>query len=105
MTAGARVAAHTLGPDGVAALVDAGVDSVEHGTGLSASLIAEMARRRTALVPTMPAGDTMGHVAARRGPARRVACSAASMVAPVAMPSSTTMAVRSRTSIFGRPDR
>src|SRR6185436_14395279 len=51
--AGARVAVHTFAEESVAALVRAGVDSVEHGTGLSSADIAEMASRGTALVPTM----------------------------------------------------
>ncbi|MQA24033.1 MAG: amidohydrolase family protein [Micromonosporaceae bacterium] len=51
--AGARVAAHTFDEATVAMLVRAGVDSVEHGTGLSVDLVDEMARRGTALVPTM----------------------------------------------------
>jgi imidazolonepropionase-like amidohydrolase len=51
--AGARVAAHLFAEESVAALVRAGVDSVEHGTGLSDEDIAEMAARGTALVPTM----------------------------------------------------
>ena len=51
--AGARVAAHLFAEESVAALVRAGVDSVEHGTGLSEQDIAEMANRGTALVPTM----------------------------------------------------
>ena len=51
--AGARVAAHLFGEESVAALVRAGVDSVEHGTGLSEEDIAVMADQRTALVPTM----------------------------------------------------
>src|SRR2546421_9431233 len=46
--AGARVATHTFAEESVAALVRAGVDSVEHGTGLSADDIAEMAGRGTA---------------------------------------------------------
>ena len=51
--AGVRVAAHLFAEESVAALVRAGVDSVEHGTGLSDEDIAEMARRKTAFVPTM----------------------------------------------------
>jgi imidazolonepropionase-like amidohydrolase len=51
--AGAKVAVHTFSEEAVATLVRAGVDSVEHGTGLSADLIDEMARRGTAFVPTM----------------------------------------------------
>jgi imidazolonepropionase-like amidohydrolase len=37
----------------VATFVRAGVDSVEHGTGLSLNLIDDMARRGTTLTPTM----------------------------------------------------
>jgi imidazolonepropionase-like amidohydrolase len=51
--AGARVAVHTFSEEAVATLVRAGVDSVEHGTGLSLDLIDEMARRGTTLTPTM----------------------------------------------------
>jgi len=51
--AGARAAVHTFSEEAVAVMVRAGVDSVEHGTGLSLELIDEMARHGTALVPTM----------------------------------------------------
>lgn len=63
--AGARVAVHTFAEESVAALVRAGVDSVEHGTGLSDEDIAEMARRGTALVPTMINVATFGGIAQR----------------------------------------
>ena len=49
---GARVTAHTFGEDAVAMLVDAGVDGIEHGTGMSDRVIAAMAERSVALVPT-----------------------------------------------------
>jgi imidazolonepropionase-like amidohydrolase len=61
--AGARVAVHTFAEESVAALVRAGVDSVEHGTGLSDDDIAEMARRGTAFVPTMLNMATLGRIA------------------------------------------
>jgi len=61
--AGARVAVHTFGEEAVSALVRAGVDSVEHGTGLNDDDIAEMARRGTALVPTMLNVLTFGSIA------------------------------------------
>jgi imidazolonepropionase-like amidohydrolase len=61
--AGVRVAAHTFSEEAVATLVHAGVDSVEHGTGLSLDLIDEMARRGTALVPTMINIETFGDIA------------------------------------------
>lgn len=65
--AGARVAAHTFSEAAVAALVRAGVDSVEHGTGLSHDLVAEMARRGTALVPTMINVETFEAIAQQAG--------------------------------------
>ncbi|MDO5736052.1 MAG: amidohydrolase family protein [Propionibacteriaceae bacterium] len=50
---GARVTAHCFGEQSVAELVNAGIDCIEHGTGLSDDVIAAMAERNTALVPTM----------------------------------------------------
>ncbi|XVV11550.1 amidohydrolase family protein [Actinoplanes sp. CA-131856] len=61
--AGARAAVHTFSEEGVAMMVRAGVDSVEHGTGLSLDLIDEMARRGTAFVPTMINIRTFGKIA------------------------------------------
>ena len=61
--AGARAAVHTFSEEGVDIMVRAGVDSVEHGTGLSLGLIDEMARRGTALVPTMINIRTFGGIA------------------------------------------
>ncbi|WP_249714539.1 amidohydrolase family protein [Rhizomonospora bruguierae] len=63
--AGARVTAHTFGEEAVATLVRAGIDCVEHGTGLSPEIIEEMARRGTALVPTMINIQTFGEIADR----------------------------------------
>lgn len=50
---GARVTAHCFGEQAVHELVAAGIDCIEHGTGLSDEGIEDMARRGTALVPTM----------------------------------------------------
>jgi imidazolonepropionase-like amidohydrolase len=61
--AGARAAVHTFSEEGVEIMVKAGVDSVEHGTGLTLDLIDEMARRRTAMVPTMINIRTFGKIA------------------------------------------
>jgi imidazolonepropionase-like amidohydrolase len=61
--AGARAAVHTFSEEGVEIMVKAGVDSVEHGTGLSLELIDEMASRGTALVPTMINIRTFGGIA------------------------------------------
>jgi imidazolonepropionase-like amidohydrolase len=63
--AGARVATHTFSEEAVQVLVRAGVDSVEHGTGLSLDLVDELARRGTALVPTMINIATFGGIADR----------------------------------------
>jgi imidazolonepropionase-like amidohydrolase len=49
---GARVTAHCFGEQSVAELVAGGIDCLEHGTGLTGDVIAEMARQGTALVPT-----------------------------------------------------
>ncbi len=50
---GARVTAHTFGTDALPGLVRAGIDCIEHGTGLTEELIGEMAGRGTAVVPTL----------------------------------------------------
>jgi imidazolonepropionase-like amidohydrolase len=51
--AGARVTAHVFGAEALPGLLAAGIDCIEHGTGLSADTITEMAVRGTALVPTL----------------------------------------------------
>jgi imidazolonepropionase-like amidohydrolase len=50
---GAKVAAHCFGRDAVQVLLDAGVDSIEHGTGLSLEQLDQMASSGVALVPTV----------------------------------------------------
>jgi imidazolonepropionase-like amidohydrolase len=50
---GCRVTAHVFGEQAVAELVAAGIDGIEHGTGIDNTLIAIMAERQVALVPTM----------------------------------------------------
>ena len=50
---GIRVAAHSLTLSGARMAVAAGVDSIEHGFGISPELAADMAARGTALVPTL----------------------------------------------------
>ncbi len=64
-TAGVRAAVHTFSEEAVEIMVRAGVDSIEHGTGLSLDLIDEMARRGTALVPTMINIATFGGIAGK----------------------------------------
>jgi imidazolonepropionase-like amidohydrolase len=50
---GARITAHTFSEDTLPGLISAGFDCLEHATGLDDDLTAEMARRGTALVPTL----------------------------------------------------
>jgi imidazolonepropionase-like amidohydrolase len=50
---GIKVAAHSLTLSGAKMAVAAGVDSIEHGFGISADLAADMAGRGTVLVPTL----------------------------------------------------
>ncbi len=66
--AGARVAVHTFSEDALPGLIAAGVDSIEHGTGLSVDLIDTMARNNTALVPTMTNILTFGGIAEKAQP-------------------------------------
>lgn len=63
--AGARVTAHVFGADALPALIAAGIDCIEHGTGLSADTITEMAARSIALVPTLINIETFPAIAQR----------------------------------------
>lgn len=56
--AGSRVTVHTFGEDTLPDVLAAGVDCVEHGTGLTDDLIARMAEGSVALVPTLINVDT-----------------------------------------------
>ena len=53
---GKKVAAHAIGSDGIAAALKAGVDSIEHGDGLTEAQMEEMARRGIYWVPTIMVG-------------------------------------------------
>ena len=50
---GARVTTHVFGEDALPGLLAAGVDCIEHGTGLDTDTIAVMAERGVHLVPTV----------------------------------------------------
>lgn len=50
---GARVTAHTFSTEAVDDLLAAGVDCLEHGTGLTDDQVAEVARRGVAVTPTL----------------------------------------------------
>ena len=51
--AGARVTAHVFGEDALPGLLAAGIDCIEHGTGLTQDTVATMADQGVHLVPTM----------------------------------------------------
>jgi imidazolonepropionase-like amidohydrolase len=53
---GKKVAAHAIGNDGISAALRAGVDTIEHGDGLTAPQMEEMARRGIYWVPTIAVG-------------------------------------------------
>ena len=61
---GKRVAAHCIGSDGIAAALRVGVDTVEHGDGLTDALIDELVKKGTYWVPTITVG---AYVAPGRG--------------------------------------
>lgn len=50
---GAKVTAHCFGRDVLQGLLDAGIDCIEHGTGLSVDQVEQMAANGVALVPTV----------------------------------------------------
>jgi imidazolonepropionase-like amidohydrolase len=51
--AGARVTAHVFGEEALPGLIKAGIDCIEHGTGLTAETVDLMVEHGTALVPTL----------------------------------------------------
>ena len=51
--AGARVTAHCFGEDGLSDLVEAGIDGIEHATGLTPDTVGRVAERGIAVVPTL----------------------------------------------------
>src|SRR6266849_1152019 len=61
---GKKVAAHAIGSDGIAAALRAGVDTIEHGDGLTDALIDEIAKKGVYWVPTITVG---AYVAPGRG--------------------------------------
>src|SRR5256885_7929766 len=61
---GKKVAAHAIGSDGIAAALRAGVDTIEHGDGLTDAEIDELAKKREYWVPTITVG---AYVAPGRG--------------------------------------
>ena len=62
---GAKVTAHQFGEAGLAELIAAGIDGIEHGTGLTDQTIEMMAARQVSLVPTLVNLETFPDIAAR----------------------------------------
>ncbi|HEY7046609.1 MAG TPA: amidohydrolase family protein [Jatrophihabitantaceae bacterium] len=62
---GARVAVHVFGEDAMPGLIAAGVDSIEHGTGLTDEAIAQLQGTDTVVVPTLINIDTFPNIAAQ----------------------------------------
>jgi imidazolonepropionase-like amidohydrolase len=62
--AGARVTAHVFGQGALDGLIEAGIDCIEHGTGLTDATIAAMVEHGTALVPTLINIETFPGIAA-----------------------------------------
>lgn len=60
---GARVAAHVFGEDALPGLIRAGIDSIEHGTGLTDDLLDGVAAAGIAVVPTLVNIDTFPSIA------------------------------------------
>jgi imidazolonepropionase-like amidohydrolase len=62
---GAKVAVHVFGEAALPGLIAAGVDSIEHGTGLSDDQLGALAGHGTALVPTLINIDNFPAIAAQ----------------------------------------
>lgn len=62
--AGARITAHVFGSDALDDLIAAGVDCIEHGTGLHSDQIDALVANSIALVPTMIQVDNFPEIAA-----------------------------------------
>ncbi len=58
-SAGRLVGAHVHGPEGIDLVLDAGIDTVEHGTAITADQADRMAAEGVALVPTLSALDAI----------------------------------------------
>jgi imidazolonepropionase-like amidohydrolase len=60
---GVRVAAHVFGEDALPGLINAGIDSIEHGTGLTSDLIDPLLAHGIAVVPTLINIDNFPEIA------------------------------------------
>ena len=64
---GARVTAHVFGEDALPGLIGAGIDCIEHGTGVTDDIIEMMLEHGTALVPTLINIDNFPGIAEAAG--------------------------------------
>lgn len=64
---GAKVTAHCFGTEVLGGLIDAGIDCIEHGTGLTAELAGRMGEKGIALVPTVAQLELFPHLSAAAG--------------------------------------
>jgi imidazolonepropionase-like amidohydrolase len=64
---GARVTAHVFGEDALPGLINAGIDCIEHGTGVTDDTIELMVEHGTALVPTLINIENFPGIAASAG--------------------------------------
>ncbi|HSA41009.1 MAG TPA: amidohydrolase family protein [Mycobacterium sp.] len=64
---GARVTAHVFGEDALPGLIKAGIDCIEHGTGITEDVIELMLAHGTALVPTLINIDNFPGIAEKAG--------------------------------------
>ena len=65
--AGARVTAHVFSHEAIDDLLDAGIDNIEHGTGMTADHMAEAARRGIPVTPTLLQVARFDDIAAQAG--------------------------------------
>ena len=66
-SAGVPVAAHASTDEAIRRAVEAGVRTIEHGTGASAEVLELMREHRVALVPTLAAGDAIARYSGWNG--------------------------------------
>ena len=65
--AGARIAVHAFSHRVIDSLIEAGVDDIEHGSGIDANQASEIAARGIAVTPTLRQVELFRHFAAQAG--------------------------------------
>ncbi|CAM5723262.1 hypothetical protein SCANM63S_07590 [Streptomyces canarius] len=99
---GARVTAHCFAENSLRDLVEAGIDCIEHATGLTEDLIPLFAERGVAIVPTLvniatfPGSRTAARRSSRAGPPICAGCTsgATTPCAPLTTPASRSSSAR-----------